>query len=373
MDKKSRNIIAAVIFILMLAAAVLLYRPILPPFLWALIVAVGLNPLLRLIGRLIKSRTLSSLLICLLVLVFLLVPVWQFAKVLSHQSARFADKIEHFVPATGPAGGPAILPEKVKAIENWINLRTEPLGLTVDALALFRGALVAASKTLANLPLLVKKISLFLVDFFFFFVILFFLLRFGREMAGYFRELLPVDPERTNLFFGKFREMASVSLLSSAVIALVQGTLGLLIYLILGVEEPVLWAVLTGLCSFIPLIGAATAWVSITLLFLLSGLWVKALLMVILGAGVISVSDNLVRPLIIRGKSNIHPVLLFFSIICGLRTMGFIGVFAGPLITVLVLTAVDLYHTGLNRRPPDRQLPDPQDSSSSRSASENKK
>jgi len=355
MDKKNRNIIAAVIFILMLAAAIFLYRPILPPFLWALIVAAGLNPLLRLIDKPLKNRTVSSLLVCLLVLVFLAVPVWQFAKVLANQSAHFAAKIETFVPA----GDPAVLPEKVKKLENWVNIRTERLGLTVDALALFRGALVAASRTLADLPLLVKKVSLFLLDFFFFFVILFFLLRFGRELSGYFRELLPVDPERTNLFFGKFREMSAVSLLSSAVIALAQGSIGFVIYLILGVEDPVLWAVLTGLCSFIPLIGASVAWICVAILFLLSGLWIKALLMVLLGAGIISLSDNLIRPLIIRGKSNIHPVLLFFSIICGLRTMGFIGVFAGPLITVLVLTAVDLYHSSLNRGPQDPGTPSP--------------
>lgn len=349
MEKKTRNLIAIAIFILMLVAGVFLFRPILMPFAWALILAAGLSPLTRWINKGLKNRSITSLIVCVLVLLFLAVPVWQFSKVLGKQSAKLIERVERLNQdlSKTPDGVAKKLNSVIRDVENYVNGKIGPFGLNFDVVKAYRTLLISVSKFFSNLPRALAGISLFILNIFFFFVILFFLIRYGREMTQYFRDLLPIEQGKITLFFTKFREITFVSILTSGVIALVQGTLGLIIYLSLGVPESFLWAVFTSMCSFVPFIGASGAWLSVTVLLLLSGAWLKAGIMFVLGIGVISLSDNFIRPFLIRGKNNIHPVLLFFSIICGVMTMGFIGVFAGPLITVLVMTALEIYRSRL--------------------------
>ena len=106
----------------------------------------------------------------------------------------------------------------------------------------------------------------------------------------------------------------------------------------LGVPSPLLWALVTGLCSLVPLFGAALVWIPGAVYLFLIGSWVKGLILVGWGAGVVSLSDNIVRPWVISERLKLSPGILFFALLGGVEVFGPLGIFLGPVICSVTLT-----------------------------------
>jgi predicted PurR-regulated permease PerM len=120
-------------------------------------------------------------------------------------------------------------------------------------------------------------------------------------------------------------------------VSLAQGTLGAIGYAIAGLPSVIIWSVATALFSMIPLAGAASVWVTATIYLLVAGSWGKAIFMAAWGAGVISTADNVVRPLVLSGRVEIHTLLIFFSLLGGVRAFGLVGLFVGPIIVSVAI------------------------------------
>jgi predicted PurR-regulated permease PerM len=100
--------------------------------------------------------------------------------------------------------------------------------------------------------------------------------------------------------------------------------------------------VLAGLCSLIPLVGTALIWVPASLyLFMTASVW-KGIFLLLWGSLVVGSSDNIIRPLVVRGRVEIHPLLVMFSILGALDLFGFIGIFLGPMILSLLVALGEL-------------------------------
>jgi predicted PurR-regulated permease PerM len=84
--------------------------------------------------------------------------------------------------------------------------------------------------------------------------------------------------------------------------------------------------------SVVPLLGSAIVWVPASLALLITGHFVKALILLALGAGLIGTIDNIVRPLIIYKSLQLHPILVFLSLLGGVQLFGVLGLFVGPVV-----------------------------------------
>ena len=125
-------------------------------------------------------------------------------------------------------------------------------------------------------------------------------------------------------------------------VALAQGTLGAIGYAIAGLPSVVIWSVATALMSMIPLAGAASVWAIASIYLLAIGSWGKAIFMVAWGAGVISTADNIVRPLVLSGRVKLHTLLIFFSLLGGVKAFGIIGLFVGPIIVSVAMALLKI-------------------------------
>ncbi len=92
-------------------------------------------------------------------------------------------------------------------------------------------------------------------------------------------------------------------------------------------------------------IGTPIVWIPASLILLLSGQWGKAIILAILGLGIISSIDNILRPFLLEGKAGLHPLILFFSIIGGITVFGPLGIILGPISIALFVTILHLYKT----------------------------
>jgi predicted PurR-regulated permease PerM len=126
-------------------------------------------------------------------------------------------------------------------------------------------------------------------------------------------------------------------------VALVQGGLGGLGFLMVGLPAPLFWGTVMTFLAFIPILGAFLVWVPAVVILFAQGAYLKAVILLVWGAIVVSLSDNFLRPILISGRTQVHTLLLFFGILGGLKVFGFLGFIAGPLVITICLAMVDIY------------------------------
>jgi len=192
--------------------------------------------------------------------------------------------------------------------------------------------------------LVVKKVSLGLVQFLVMIVAIFYLLRDGDLLLEKLKEVLPLEKEEKEELLRRIYEMIIASLYGNVLVAIVQGSLGGIGFWIVGLPSPILWGSVMVLLSLLPLVGAYLVWVPASLwLFFGQGELGKALFLAGWGVLVVSTVDNLLRPLFISERVKVHPLLLFFAILGGIKAFGILGVVAAPVIVAFSLAIFDFY------------------------------
>lgn len=173
---------------------------------------------------------------------------------------------------------------------------------------------------------------------------MFFLFRDGELFLLEVRKLIPLAPHYEEMVLAKLRDVVYATFFGIFATGILQGVVAGLIFLALGIKNPVLWGTATAFFSLVPVVGTAAVWVPMSIWLILNGFLLKGVLLLILGATVIGLVDNVVRPLIIEEKSGgMHLLLVFFSLLGGLTFFGPAGLVVGPLVAALLVTFLEIY------------------------------
>ena len=178
---------------------------------------------------------------------------------------------------------------------------------------------------------------------FFMFFILYFMLVNGKKMESDIYEHIPLKDENVVKLGKEVKIMVLSNAVVIPVIAILQGIVGLIGYLIIGVKEPWFWFVVTCITAMLPIVGAALAYIPLALIFFANGDIGKGIFMVIYGFGVIGTVDNVFRFTLAKRIGNVHPLVTVFGVIIGLSLFGFIGLIFGPLLISLFLLLLKIY------------------------------
>ncbi|MGM0631999.1 MAG: AI-2E family transporter [Pseudomonadota bacterium] len=165
----------------------------------------------------------------------------------------------------------------------------------------------------------------------------FFLLRDGDRLVDWIRRAVPLDAERNQLLFSKFVEVTRATVKGNLLVAIVQGALGGLIFLILGISAPVLWAVAMAFLSLIPAVGASLVWIPVAIYLYATGQWIAATVLIAYGAVIIGLADNVLRPILVGRDTKLPDYIVLFSTLGGIALVGINGFVVGPLIAALFL------------------------------------
>lgn len=176
----------------------------------------------------------------------------------------------------------------------------------------------------------------------------FFLLRDGEKLVNWMRDALPLNEERRQLLIIKFAEVSRATVKGNLVVAAVQGALGGLIFLILGLPAPLLWAVVMGFLSLIPAVGASLVWVPMAIYLYAIGDWIQASILVAYGALIIGLADNVLRPILVGRDTKLPDYMVLFSTLGGISLLGINGFVIGPLIAVLFLSFWSIFSREFN-------------------------
>jgi predicted PurR-regulated permease PerM len=301
--------------------------PFLRPLFAAIFVAIAVYPLHLRVRRRVPGENRPALVTTLIALLGIVVPAVFFAQIAIAQGVSVYSGVSAFIKT----GGLNRLIEKLE------NLPLERLGLeplTSDRLAqLFQThgekigsfGISAAGSVLNNLV----SILVFLVLTLFF---LFFCLRDGERAYRRLRVLLPLTLEQTDRLSNTVHNTMAANVYGILAVALAQGGLTAVAFLLLGVPHGVFWGVIAGILSVLPVVGATAVWLPGAIWLMFAGSVVKGIVLLAFGFAIIANADNVVRPLVIQGKVQMNTLAVLISLLGGVAAFGLIGLFAGPVI-----------------------------------------
>jgi predicted PurR-regulated permease PerM len=342
------------LLLLYLAYQVLL--PFAAPILWAAVLVVVFYPsyqwLLRLVGR---RAGLAACLLTTAVILAVVIPAFLGAWVLAREATSLYQTAQRLYEAQG-LEGIATHPVVAAARAVWERVRPpfERLGFDL------KGLMLAAVNTVSsfmveNLKGVARNVLTFSIDFLLTAFTLFFFLRDGTGIVQGVQTLLPLERAQTELLFARLYEAVSAVVRGTLVTALAQGALGALGYWFFGVPFPVFLGVATSLLSLLPVGGSALVWIPAAIYLLLTGSWLRGALLVAWSALAVSTADNVLKPLLMAGRTNLPTLFLFFGMLGGLELFGVIGFVLGPVLLVMLATFLEMYREVL--RPPAARDP----------------
>lgn len=194
-----------------------------------------------------------------------------------------------------------------------------------------------------NIPMLLGATFNTLTSIAMLYFMLYFMLINGKQMEKACAQYVPMGEKNTNAVGKEVNSMVASNAIGIPLIALAQGITALLGYWALGLDEALFWFAITTITAMLPVVGAAVAYVPVSILLLTQGPAWKGIAMLIYGFGVIGTVDNLLRMALNRKLGDVHPLITILGVIAGLGLFGFIGLIFGPLLLSLFILLIKIY------------------------------
>ncbi|MFA9189633.1 AI-2E family transporter [Flavobacterium sp. FBOR7N2.3] len=172
---------------------------------------------------------------------------------------------------------------------------------------------------------------------------LYYMLINQKQLRKVLIEYIPMKNENIETLGVKINEMVRSNSLGIPLVAIAQGIVALIGFLIFGVESPFFWAVVVTIGSMLPFIGNFLGTIPVFILALSDGNTFQAWGVLIYGIVVVGTTDNIIRLYVLKKMDNVHPLITLLGVIIGIPLFGFLGLVFGPLLLSLFLLVVRIY------------------------------
>ncbi|MBI4656318.1 MAG: AI-2E family transporter [Elusimicrobia bacterium] len=316
----------------------LLYQllKILSPFTGAILVSTTLTivfyPLHMAVKKRVAGRTASSILTTSVVILTVILPILLFGWLLFRESLRIYPRTHDWLANFEQFDADIPVLSKLK---NSLDINTGDLILK-NLKTIQEGIIKSGGK-------IVKNIIFFVIDLVAVVFTLFLFFRSGEKLLRWLIDMIPMDYEY------KYKIANQLYITTIAVVrgilltALIQGAAATIGYVIAGLPAPVLLGMLTAFAALIPYGGATLVWLPTGIVLLMTQNTEWGIFILLWGMLIVSLIDNIVRPMLIGKQAKLPFFLLFLAIFGGMRAYGPIGIFLGPLLVSCVITFLQIY------------------------------
>lgn len=323
---------------LLCLALVRMIQPFVGPILWAFLLAFMLAPATEALARALRGRRgLAALLVTLASVVLILLPAVLLGVAFANQAGDLVGRIQDLAERHHIAGLSDVL--RVPLLERAIQRLGTYVPLSADRIQSWlvdSGQGVLRTLVLASGAIFAGALGA-VVQFFLTLFLLFFFLRDGEDMVRRSVRLIPMDPSRKTMLMGHLAAVTRAVVLGTLLTAVAQGVLMGVGFAIVGLPSPVVFGVLTGIASLVPLVGTALVWVPAVVVLFAQGRPGAAIFLVIWSVVLVGMADNVLRPLVVSGRAQISTLPVFLGLMGGLSAFGAIGMVLGPVIVALVI------------------------------------
>ncbi|MFN8610465.1 MAG: AI-2E family transporter [Vulcanimicrobiota bacterium] len=321
--------------------------PFLSILLWASVLVMVFYPVYRRILHKLEGRsTLAAVLSTLLVLATIILPMVAVTGMVVAEMESTARDIQAEIPRHLER-----LPEFLELVYRYTGMTQEELKRAVQT-----GARTGSQTLLGGLLSLVGGAVGFLVNLGFVSFTMFYLFIDGDKAVLSLRDWLPLERSQSHALLVRAGEIISASVYGVIVLAVIQGSLGGLMFWWLGLPSPLLWGVVMILFATIPMLGTFVIWVPAAIYLAANGFYVKAVILTLWGSIVIGMSDNLLRPTLVGKKAKMHDLMIFFAVLGGLKAFGVLGILMGPVVLAVSLTLLEAFRRADPMRAPEPSI-----------------
>ena len=315
-----------------------LLSPFFSSLLFSLVLALAFEPFYTFLFKIFKSKRHLAASTCLLLIFLLLaIPLSGLIAAISNQLLKTAQTFQWDPAALQNLLGQGLI---AQTLEQW----RQALDIDINLGEWLKEFLHNSAQTLYQFsPKVVSRTAAFFLKSLLTLIVTYFLLIDGSKLYREILDLSPLKEADKKTLAKEIKLMLRACIYGYLMTAVVQGILATIGFWIVGVPIALLLGVATSVMSFIPILGAATVWFPVFLFLLMSGHYGKAIFLLVYKLVVITTIDNVLKPLLIRGKTNIHPILLFLAIFGGLKIWGPIGLLAGPVLVAVLLAVLKIY------------------------------
>jgi predicted PurR-regulated permease PerM len=329
-DEFFRKAVPLITAIALIVLAFVIIKPIAMAIILGILLAFIFSPVYTFVKKILKRKNLSAFLICLLLIVLIVIPLWYLAPIMINQSIKFymasqemdfVSSLQNFFPHFFQSD--AFSNEVANALRTFMTKATNSL-------------MNSLSSILLNIP----KIILELIVVFFTF---FFVLRDGDKLILYIKSLIPFSKDVENKLVKSTRDI-TLSILYGQVV------------FVFKAPNAILLAVLAAFAGIIPVFGNVIVWLPVAIYFLIAGNTVAAL--GVTAFGLISILvETLIKPIFISKFTKLNSSIILIGIIGGMFVFGIFGVILGPLIFAYLLIILEIYR---NKKLPDVFIQQPE-------------
>ena len=344
-QNRSARLVFLAAFLVLLLLNWILFESIIHPIIFAGILAGTFSPFFNwLLLRTRWSREVCSLITCLIITFVIVMPLIYIAFQLSRESINFyfvvrdgltKESVNNFLFGEGQVA------TLIKSFSDSLDLQLTPEEVKYKILEYIR----SYSSTLLNsINQWVGNLALIIFDFLIMLLVAYGLLVDGPRLKAFFFNLSPLPDDQEELMVKKFNQMNYVTLVCNGLGGVLQGAFAIIGFYLVGIPSLFLWFTTMTLLAFVPLVGISFITVPASAYLIISGEIAQGFFLFIYTSIVAIVVENWFKPMFIGKRVQVNSLMVLIYIIGGMAVFGTAGIFYGPLIYILFLTVVELYH-----------------------------
>ena len=306
--------------------------PFLQPLAYALIMATVFHPVYQRLLKHTKSTSRAAFLSTVIVFLLIIVPV----ALLLNVAAVEASAISHGIAARSAQEGgfvPFLLhlfDKPMQFLGRFVDLSSvDPQHEINQNMKSFGAKLLpAAASWVGSIFAVIASTVLALIAFYF-------LLRDSESILQSVTQILPIGKDRAKRLLGTLNNTIVANVHGVFAVGAAQGIATGIALFALGVSPAVLLGMLAALCSIVPVVGTGLVWGPAAIYLMATGHLVKGIVLLAIGGGVISMLDNIIRPLVVSNAVQANGLVLMLSMLGGVAAFGFLGLFIGPVMIAM--------------------------------------
>jgi len=293
------------------------------------ILAFAFTPVYNKLYKLIKSKNITSLLICIVLITLIVLPLWFLTPILIDESIKLyleVQKMDFVTPLKN------IFPSLFASEE-----------FSTEIGSILHSFITESANTLMNsFSQLILNFPNMFLQFLIVFFTFFFVLKDKEKLIDYVQSLLPFSKDIEKKLFESSKNITSSVIYGQIIIGILQGIIVGIGFLIFQVPNALLLTLFAAIAGVIPIIGPVIIWVPVVIYLLLSGNTISAVGILIFGI-LASTIDNFLKPIFVSKRTTLHPALIIIGMVGGFFFFGVLGFILGPLIIAYLLIVLEVY------------------------------
>ena len=321
----------------------LIIKPYLIDIFMALVLYFTAKPLYLGLCRLLWQRkALASGLTCIILLLVIVIPLFSLMSIIATQALEFSNQVTKDMQGGQFWVWIAAKIDVMKAYLAHLNLPLPPGEIQLEQIV--RTVVNSASAFIYyNAIGLIKGFTYFFLDLLLVLFIAFFMFLQGDVFITELMKLSPLEASHNQTILRETEATIKATLWGTVIVAVVQGALGGLGFLVFGLPQPAFWGTVMIPAAVIPIVGSALIWGPAAIYLLCTGHVGTGVGLIIWGGVVVSIIDNVLKPILVKGGATTPSIFILFSILGGITYFGMIGFILGPLILSFLLSSLRIY------------------------------